>query len=64
LADPRVAADLNACGAPPKALAMAYVRVRCLLNGLGRVRLEVAEPIEIRDLATRARAEVNLLAAA
>jgi len=64
LGDPRVAAELNGSGTPPRALAMAYVRVRCLLNSVGRVRLEVAEPIEIRDLATRAQAEVSLLAAA
>lgn len=62
--DARVAADLNGCGAPPRALAMAYVRVRCLLHGVGLVRLELAEPIEIRDLSARAAAEVGLHVAA
>jgi hypothetical protein len=62
--DPRVVADLNGAGSPPKALAMAYVKTRCVLHGLGAFRLEAAEPIEIRDLAARARAEVGLHVAA
>ena len=62
--DSRVVADLNGAGSPPKALTMAYVRTRCVLHGLGAVRLETAEPIEIRDLAARARAEVGLNVAA
>ena len=64
LGDAHVAAELNGAGSPPKALAMEYVRARCLLHGLGLARLEVAEPIEVRDLATRACAEVQLNVAA
>ncbi|GAC1404669.1 MAG: hypothetical protein NVSMB64_08270 [Candidatus Velthaea sp.] len=64
LADGKVVADLSGGGSPPKALAMPYVKTRCLLHGLGAVRLEQAEPIEIRDLTNRARAEVSLTVAA
>jgi hypothetical protein len=64
LADERVAQELSGSGSPPKALAMAYVRVRCVLRALGAVRIEVAEPVEIRDLTARAQAEVTLRAAA
>jgi hypothetical protein len=64
LADARVAADLNGGGAPPKALAMVYVKVRCALHSLGAVRLEPAEPVEVRDLQTRAKAELRLRPAA
>jgi hypothetical protein len=63
-ADARIVADLNGAGSPPKALAMAYVKIRCVLHGLGPVRLELAESVEIRDLTARARAEINLHAAA
>jgi hypothetical protein len=59
IADNNVVADLSGSGTPPKALAMAYVKTRCLLHGLGAVRLETAEPIEIRDLTKRAQAEVT-----
>jgi hypothetical protein len=62
--DPRVVADLSGSGSPPKALTMAYVKVRCILHGLGAVRLEAAEAVEIRDLAARAQAEVRLHVAA
>jgi len=64
LDDQNVVADLSGAGNPPKALAMSYVRTRCLLHGLGTVRLETAEPIETRDLTSRARAEVTLTVAA
>ena len=64
LGDARVVADLSGAGTPPKSLAMAYVKIRCVLRGLGSVRLEVAEPVEIRDLAARAQAEVGLHVAA
>jgi hypothetical protein len=64
LADEKVAADLNGTGDVPKALAMDYVKTRCLLRGLGPVRLETAEPVEIRDLAGRAQAEVAFHVAA
>lgn len=64
IGDERVVADLSGTGSPPKSLAMAYVKVRCILHGLGSVRLEVADPIETRDLTARAAAEVELYAAA
>ncbi len=64
LADERVARELNGMTTPPKALAMAYVRVRCLLHGLGLARLEVAQPIEVRDMQARATAEITLHVAA
>ena len=64
LADAQVARELNGLESPPKVLAMAYVRARCLLHGLGTARLEAAQPIEVRDLATRAAAEITLHAAA
>jgi hypothetical protein len=62
--DERVVADLSGSGSPPKPLAMAYVKVRCILHGLGSVRLEAADPVETRDLTARAAAEVELHAAA
>lgn len=64
LADEAVVADLSGTSTPPKALAMAYVKTRCLLHGIGSVRLETAEPVEIRDLTSRAQAEVTLHVAA
>lgn len=64
LSDEAVVADLSGGGSPPKALAMAYVTTRCLLHGLGAVRLETADPIETRDLTSRALAEVTLHVAA
>ncbi len=64
IADGRVVADLSGAGSPPKALAMAYVKIRCLLHGLGPVRLEIAQPLEVRDLTARAQAEVGLHVAA
>ena len=60
IADGNVVADLSGNGQPPKALAMAYVKTRCLLHGLGSVRLEAAEPIEIRDLTKRAQTELSV----
>lgn len=64
IGDQRVVADLNGTGSPPKPLAMAYVKIRCALHGLGAVRLQAAESIEIRDLIARAQAEVGLHVAA
>ncbi len=64
LADERIVADLGGTGSPPKALAMAYVKTRCMLHALGAVRLETAAPVEVRDLSARAQAEVRLHAAA
>jgi len=64
LADARVVADLNGGGAPPKALGMAYVRARCALHGLGAVRLELSDAVDVRDLGARAQAEMRLSVAA
>jgi hypothetical protein len=64
LADARVVTDLSGMGTPPKPLTMAYVRIRCVLHALGAVRLEFAESMEVRDLAARAKAEVELRLAA
>jgi hypothetical protein len=64
LQDPRVVADLNGAGTPPKCLGMAYVKARCALHALAAVRLEVAEPVDVRDLAARAQAEIHLHVAA
>jgi hypothetical protein len=62
--DARLVADLSGAGSPPRALAMAYVRIRCLLHALGSVRLQSADAIEVRDLTARAQAEIRLRAAA
>jgi hypothetical protein len=64
IADARVAADLAGCGSPPKALAMAYVRSRCILHSLNSARLECSAGADVRDLTARARAEVELTVAA
>jgi hypothetical protein len=63
-ADQRVVDDLSGAGVPPKALAMVYVRTRCLLHGLGSFRIEHGESTEVRDLTARARADVQLHVAA
>jgi hypothetical protein len=62
--DEHVAHDLSGIGAPPKSLAMLYVRARCLLRGLGSFRLESGESSELLDLTARAHAEVQLHVAA
>ena len=54
--------DLNARGIVPPALAMAYVKTRCVLHGFAAARVERGEPIETHDLETRARAEIALRA--
>lgn len=64
LADEHVAGELGGGGKPPKALGMAYVRARCLLRGVGLVRIEAAASTDVRDLAARAVAEIGLHAAA
>ena len=55
-----VVQDLNARGNVPPALAMAYVKTRCVLHGFAAARVERGEPIETHDLETRARAEIAL----
>jgi hypothetical protein len=64
IADEAVVDDLNARGAVPPALAMAYVKTRCVLHGFAVARVERGEPIETHDLETRARAEIALRAPA
>jgi hypothetical protein len=64
LADEAVVDDLNARGLVPPALAMAYVKTRCILHGFTAARVERGEPIETHDLETRARAEIALRAPA
>jgi hypothetical protein len=60
LAAEAVVDDLNARRAVPPALAMAYVKTRCVLHGFAAARVERGEPIETHDLETRARAEIAL----
>jgi hypothetical protein len=60
LADEAVVDDLNARGRVPPALAMAYVKTRCILHGFAVARVERGEPIETHELESRARAEVAL----
>jgi hypothetical protein len=62
--DAHVVADLVGTKVVPPSLAMAYVKTRCVLHGFLSARLEPAESIETTDLATRARAEITLNAAA
>lgn len=64
VADAHVVADLSGAGTVPAALAMPYVKTRCVLHGFTTVRLERAETVEITDLAVRAKAEVTLTVAA
>jgi hypothetical protein len=64
LADEGVADDLNARGTVPPALAMAYVKTRCVLHGFAVARVERGEPIETNDLEHRAREDVALRTAA
>jgi hypothetical protein len=60
LADEIVVDDLNGRRAVPPALAMAYVKTRCILHGFAVARVERGEPVETHDLETRARAEIAL----
>ena len=58
LDDEVVVDDLSGSRPVPPALAMPYVKTRCALHGFALARVERAEPIETRDLRTRAHAEV------
>lgn len=62
--NPRVVADLAAPCVVAPALAMAYVKVRCVMNSFRSARVEIAELREIEDLESRARAELDLQSAA
>lgn len=64
LADNAVVEDLNARTLVPPALAMAYVKTRCVLHGFAVARVERAEPIETTELQNRARADVAVHAPA
>jgi hypothetical protein len=44
----------------PPALAMAYVKTRCVLHGFAVARVERSEPVETSELQARARADVGL----
>jgi hypothetical protein len=56
--DGKAVEDLNSRSLVPPALAMAYVKTRCVLHGFALARVERAEPIETNELEARARAEV------
>jgi hypothetical protein len=58
IGDELVVDDLNARRAVPPALAMAYVKTRCVLHGFALARVERAEPIETHELQARAHAEL------
>jgi len=64
LADEAVVRDLAAPRLMPPALAMPYVKARCTLNGFATARVERADPLEVADLESRARAELQLRTAA
>jgi hypothetical protein len=52
--------DLNARTLVPPALAMAYVKARCVLHGFAVARVERSEPVETSELQARARADIGL----
>ena len=58
LADEVVVDALNGHRDVPPALAMPYVKTRCVLHGFALARVERAEPIETHDLQARAHAEI------
>ncbi|MGH7327764.1 MAG: hypothetical protein ACREJX_05380 [Polyangiaceae bacterium] len=62
LADERVAQDLAERRSLPMALSLLYVRLKCRLNTFIQAQIVVRTPSD--DLANRARAEVELSAAA
>ncbi len=64
LEDDQLVDELNGRGTVPPPLAIAYVKIRCALHGFAVARVERAEPIETRDLQTRATADVALRAPA
>jgi len=62
IADERVVTDLAQRRPLPTALALLYVQLKCRLNTFARAEVTLGSPPE--DLAIRARAEVELAAAA
>jgi hypothetical protein len=62
VADERIAHDLAQRRSLPMALSLLYVRLKCRLNTFVQAEVVVRMPPE--DLANRARAEVELSAAA
>jgi hypothetical protein len=64
VADEDVVRDLAEPRIVPPALAMSYVRARCIINGFPAARVERADRRETADLEARARAELQLRTAA
>jgi hypothetical protein len=62
IADERVILDLAERRALPMALSLLYVQLKCRLNTFARAEIVVRKPPD--DLMNRARAEVELFAAA
>lgn len=60
VADEAAVDELNARRSVPPALAMAYVKTRCVLHGFAVARVERGEPVETHDLESRARADIAL----
>ena len=60
VADDAAVDELNARRSVPPALAMAYVKTRCVLHGFAVARVERGEPVETHDLESRARADIAL----
>jgi hypothetical protein len=60
LPDDTVVEDLNARTLVPPALAMPYVKTRCVLHGFTVARVERSEPVETNELRARARADIGL----
>jgi hypothetical protein len=59
LPDAAVVDDLAGRRHVPPALAMAYVKTRCVLHGFAVARVERAEPIETHELEERARTDIT-----
>ncbi|MBV9438667.1 MAG: hypothetical protein JOZ24_01610 [Candidatus Eremiobacteraeota bacterium] len=57
--DAELVEELAGSRVVPPPLAMPYVKTRCLLHGFSAARVERAEPVEIRELEARARAEIG-----
>lgn len=58
IGDELAVGDLSGRRTVPPALAMAYVKARCVLHGFAVARVERAEPVETHELEARARADI------
>jgi hypothetical protein len=58
LADAHVVDEISGRRGVPPALALAYVKTRCILHSFAVARVERAEPVETHELEARARADV------